>query len=140
MKKNIFILLSIFMLALCACAGDGGENSEAVPSIVPKSEAEAVPEGSVSFDIKNSTGGDIYEAYIAAAETEEFGEDILKTRIIKNGDSMSVYFMPLEDIQYYDLKVLREDGNFYTWLNVPAGTFEKIELTISDEGPQFVAE
>lgn len=140
MRKIVFVLLSAFVLVLCACgSGEGGQGEQA-PSIVPKSEAEAAPEGSVSFEIKNATGGDIYEAYVAVAETEEFGSDILKERIIKADDSMSVYILPTENAQYYDLKVLREDGDFYTWLNVPVGTFEKLNLMLGDEGPEFTVE
>lgn len=140
MKKIIFVLLAGLMLMLGACGSGGNGQGESAPSIVPKSEAEAPPEGSVSFEIKNATGGDIYEAYVAVAETEEFDSDILKERIIKADDSMSVYILPTEDVQYYDLKVLREDGNFYTWLNVPIGTFEKINLMLGDEGPEFTVE
>ena len=140
MRKIIFVLLSAFVLILCACGSGEGERGEQAPSIVPKSEAEAAPEGSVSFEIKNATGGDIYEAYIAVAETEEVGSDLLKERIIKTDDSMSVYILPTDNAQYYDLKVLREDGDFYTWLNVPVGTFEKLNLMLGDEGPEFTVE
>ena len=140
MKKIIFAIIMIFVLTLCGCGGGSGEGAP-TPSILPKSEAEAIPEGSISFEIKNESGGDIYEAYIAASETDMFGEDLLKERIIKDGDSMNVHFMPTENVQYYDLKVLREDGQFYTWLNVPAPTIKKINLLISsDEGPLFTTE
>ena len=53
---------------------------------------------------------------------------------------MSVYIMPIENAQYYDIKVLREDGEYYTWLNVPVGTFKKINLSLGDEGPEFTTE
>ena len=48
--------------------------------------------------------------------------------------------MPIENAQYYDIKVLREDGEYYTWLNVPIGTFSKINLALGDEGPEFTTE
>jgi len=139
MKKCIFVLLALLMLC-SGCSGQIGFGTSPNPSIIPKSESEEVPEGAVQFEIANTSGGDIYEAFVADADTKEFGADILKEKIIKTGESMSVYIMPIENIQYYDIKVLREDGEYYTWLNVPIGTFKKINLSLGAEGPEFTTE
>jgi len=75
--------------------------------------------------------------YLSPAEEDNYCEDILGDRIIKQNDKMQVHFMPTEDVEYYDLKAMREDGDYYIWLNVPAGTFKDIDLTIGSEGPEF---
>ena len=45
--------------------------------------------------------------------------------------------MPPDTYQYWDRRVLTENGNYYTWLNVEIGTFSEITLEIGDEGPVF---
>lgn len=140
MKKHICILFAVLILLCSGCSGNVGFGIKPTPSIVPKSESEVPPEGAVSFEIVNKSGGDIYEAFVADADSKEFGEDILKEKIIKVDESMNVYIMPLENVTYYDIKVLREDGEYYTWLNVPIGTFKKINLLLGYEGPEFTTE
>lgn len=140
MKNYIFAIMMVVVLLCAACGRGLGEGAVPSPSIIPKSESEAIPEGAIEFELINATGGDIYEIYVSKAEVLEYGEDLLKERIVKADDSIKIYFMPIENVQYYDLKVLREDGDYYTWLNVPMGTFGKINLTIGDEGPVFTVE
>lgn len=140
MKKYFSVFFAVIILLLSGCSANLGFGAEPTPSIVPKSDSGVVPEGAIAFEIVNGSGGDIYEAFVADADTKEFGADILKEKIIKSGESMSVYIMPIENAQYYDIKVLREDGEYYTWLNVPVGTFKKINLALGDEGPEFTTE
>jgi len=142
MRKILLIISMTLIVLLSACGNSlegGGQNT---PSITPKSESEAAPEGSVSFEILNNSGGDIYEVFVAKAESGEFGEDLLKEKIIKVNEAMSIYIMPIEYVQYYDIKALREDGEYYTWLNVPLGDKPaKVILGLSsEEGPVFTTE
>ena len=138
MKKTIIAFLLISLVFLTGCAGGTNQTSDKpTPSIVPKSESAEIPEGSASFTVINSSGGDIYEMYVSAAMEDSFGSDILADRIIKANDKMTVYTMPAEGVEYYDLKVLREDGEYYTWLNVPIGKFSDIDIKLGDNGPEF---
>lgn len=138
MKKTFVAFLLISLVLFTGCANNTTQTAETPsPSIVPKSESSAIPEGSVAFTVINSSGGDIYEMYVSVAMEESFGSDLLADRIIKANDKMTVYAVPTEGVEYYDLKVLREDGDFYTWLNVPIGKFSEIDISIGDAGPEF---
>ena len=142
MKRILLVMSIALIVVISGCGGNTQKDKKNTPDITPKSEAENAPEGSFVFEILNSSGGDIYEVYVAEAETDEFGEDLLKEKIIKTDEAMDVYIMPVEYVQYYDIKALREDGNYYTWLNVPLGDKPgKVVLSLStEEGPLFTTE
>ena len=107
-------------------------------AVKPLSDVLEAEEGSVIFKVRNEIGADIYEMKISPSGQEEYGADVLKTKILKATESIDVAFLPPDTYQYWDIRVLTENGNYYTWLNVEIGTFSEITLEIGDEGPVFV--
>ena len=91
----------------------------------------------IIYNIKNNIGADIYEIKIAPSGIDEYSEDVLKNKILKMSDSISVAFLPPDTYQYWDIQVLTENGNYYTWFNAEIGTFNEITLEIGDDGPVF---
>lgn len=127
-------------MSLCACGKKGGTGNAPSPTVVPKSAAAAAPEGSVSFKVRNSIGGDIYQMRISPNSLEEFGEDVLGENILRNGEEADAWFMPPDSYSYWDLRVLTENGNIYTWQNIEFGKISHIELRLGENGPEFTGE
>ena len=48
--------------------------------------------------------------------------------------------MPPDSYSYWDLRVLTENGNIYTWQNIEFGKISYIELRLGENGPEFTAE
>ncbi|MBQ7717871.1 MAG: hypothetical protein IJT38_01035 [Clostridia bacterium] len=136
MKKAVLTIL-FAAIVLCACGKQPDVLPQPEEGVKPMSEALNAPEGSVMFTIKNNIGGDIYEIRIAPSETDEYGEDILKNKILKSTESAEVSFLPSSSTAYYDLRVLGESGNYYIWYNIQFGNFSEITLEIGDNGPVF---
>ena len=141
MKNKIIKFLSIpllvcVLLCFAACGGQNTPSAEPSPTVQPRSDAMKIPEGAIGFNVKNSIGGDIYEMRISPNSLEQYGEDILEN-ILPRDASADVYFIPCDTYEYWDLRVLTENGNIYTWQNVKFGTFDAIELMINDNGPEF---
>ena len=139
MSKFLLGLLCIAAL-LCGCgrkqtADFPAEDSSA--AVKPLSDVLEAEEGSIVFDVRNNIGADIYEMKIAPSGIDEYGEDILKSKILKMSESLSVAFLPPDTYEYWDIRVLTENGNYYTWFNVQFGTFNEIVLEIGDDGPVF---
>ena len=140
MRKIGLALLSAALI-LCAC----GKQAEVLPpmpeeGVKPMSEVLDAPEGSILFNIRNNIGEDIYEIRIAPSETDEYGEDILKSKILKVSESADVAFLPSDDSEYRDLRVLGESGNYYIWYNIQFGTFSEITLEMGSNGPIFTTD
>ena len=136
--KKLGLILVCAALLLCSC----GKTQEVLPQapkegVKPMSDAYDAPEGSVLFNIKNSIGEDIYEVRIAPSGTEEFGDDILKNKILKADDVAKVAFVAPDAYTYWDIRVLGESGNYYKWYNAQVGTFYEITLQIGENGPVF---
>lgn len=139
MKKFLFVLLCI-SLVLCGCGKKQNADMPAEDSsaaVKPLSDVLEAAEGSIVFKVKNNIGADIYEMKIAPSGVDEYGDDILKSKILKMSESMGVAFLPPDTYEYWDIRVLTENGNYYTWFNVQFGTFNEITLEIGDEGPVF---
>ena len=141
MKKNIlplFFCLILLFVSACSSGNRAVEVESPKPTVVPRSEAvPALPEGSVVFEVSNMIGGDIYEMYISPNSLDTFGADILGDSILPQGGKKSVSFVPEDTYSYWDLRVLTENGNIYTWQNIKFGTFSEITLTIGENGPEF---
>ena len=138
MKKKYLVLLCVVMI-LSSCAKPKEPLLPPTPTdtVKPASEVLDVPEGSVLFKVRNNIGADIYEIKIAPSGEEEYGEDILKSKILKMSESAEVSFLPTDSYSYWDLRALTENGNYYIWFNIQFGTFDEITLEIGDDGPVF---
>ena len=77
---------------------------------------------------------------ISPNSLDKFGEDVLGESILKNGEETDAYFMPPDSYSYWDLRVLTENGNIYTWQNIEFGKISYIELRLGENGPEFTAE
>ena len=140
MKKIAFLLFLCILISLGGCGEKRGAENTPAPTVVPKSAAMSAPEGSISFKVRNSIGGDIYEMNISPNSLDKFGEDVLGESVLKNGEETDAYFMPPDSYSYWDLRVLTENGNIYTWQNIEFGKISYIELRLGENGPEFTAE
>lgn len=139
MKKfALFLLCAVFVLCACGKKQDTDLPAEdPTAAVKPLSDVLEAEEGSIIFSIKNNIGADIYEVKIAPSGLDEYSGDVLKNKILKMSDSISVAFLPPDTYQYWDIRVLTENGNYYTWFNAELGTFNEITLEIGDDGPVF---
>lgn len=133
--KKIVLLLAAVVLMFSACGEKTVElQTEEREALTPKSSAYMVPENAITFKILNSITIDIYEVFISPAGTGNYGKDALKAEILPQGGSAEVSFVPEDGQALYDIKVLAEDGNYYTWQNVDLSSGGTVELYIKDGG------
>lgn len=138
-KRVLPLFLCIILMIVSACSSEkkAVEVESPMPTVVPRSAETPLPEGSVQFEVSNMIGGDIYEMYITPNSLEEYSGDILGDKILPQGGKRTVSFVPQDSYTYWDLRVLTENGNIYTWQNIEFGNFSEITLSIGENGPEF---
>lgn len=93
------------------------------------------------FTLVNKTGMDIDEVYVAPADDDEWGEDILGIDVLEDKKSVEIeidedYEEVLLDfeVDLYDLKVVDEDGEEHVWSDLKLEAITSIELSFDKKG------
>lgn len=81
------------------------------------------------INIRNNTGYDIYYAYVSPEFSDEWGEDVLGSEIVEDGEEFQVELNGY-DSSVFDVKLVDEDGDLYLFMGVDA-LFEDIVATIN---------
>ena len=83
--------------------------------------------------IVNNTGFTIYNVQLSQTATSNWEEDVLKEKVLRNGNRIRVTLAyPLTVANRYDIKLTDEDGDTYTKWNVFI-TDEKIIIFTLDD-------
>jgi hypothetical protein len=86
-----------------------------------------------SIRIKNSTGYTIYYIYVSPISNDNWGNDVLGDKILRNGETVTVSLsQALNVVNRYDIQLKDEDGDTYTKRNIQVTTNTLIEFTIHD--------
>ena len=80
--------------------------------------------------ITNNTGFDIITLNVSSSSTGDWEEDVLGTRILRNGQTHQVNFSG-KGSPVYDIKAVDEDGDEYYRMGVNVLT-EDVTLTLGD--------
>ena len=87
------------------------------------------------FDILiiwNKTGRDIYFLYLSPSGQESWGRDRLNKEVLQD-ESSTVCDVPQN--RYWDLKIVFEDGDSYTWRQIDID--HKVSVTIVPYGAGY---
>lgn len=82
------------------------------------------------INVTNSTGYDIYYLYVSHDESGSWGEDVLGSDILRDGDS---FWVDLDGYpsSIFDVKAEDEDGDTYTIFGIDV-SIDDLTLTLSD--------
>jgi hypothetical protein len=108
MKKLIYLLPMLFVLAMAAYAGDQ------------------------DFTLVNETGVTIDEFYCSAVSTNDWEEDILGQDTLPDGESVDISFAHSEEECNWDFKIKDEDGNEIFWRNVDLCEISTVTIHYED--------
>lgn len=80
------------------------------------------------FVLVNETGVEIHNLHVSPSDKEEWGDDILGTDTLADGESAEVKFSPKEEAEKWDLRVADKEGNSIEWSNLNLLKISKITL------------
>lgn len=92
--------------------------------------------GKQDFTLVNQTGTSIEELYISPTQSDDWKENILQN-VLEDGESIDITFTG-RDEKYWDIMVIDEDGNQYTWEKFNLADLSKITLYF--EGDKAMAD
>jgi hypothetical protein len=94
MRKQIIMVLALLALVLPAQAGDQ------------------------DFQLFNRTGVDIHALYVAPADSDDWGEDLLGGAQLIAGADVLIVFDPSTEAEMWDIRVEDAEGNSLNWADV----------------------
>lgn len=119
MKKS-FVLLLCLLLSLGMLAGCN-----------PKEEVESGP-ATFNVAVTNASGYIFNELYVSATAANSWGSDHLgSTSVLKNNGSFEITLEEY-DFDNFDIKVIDEDGDTYTFTRVPLADGTEVAISFND--------
>jgi hypothetical protein len=100
----------------------------------------AVLAGDQDFTLVNKTGFDINEVYVSPSKRQVWGNDVLGTGMLHNGNQVSIKFKPSNQNCIYDLRVVYTDGDDAEWEQFDLCTISKIRITYDPKTHEPTAE
>jgi hypothetical protein len=94
---------------------------------------DGIADNASSITIINNTGYTGYYLYVSPTSSDSWGDDMLGSDILSNGDSVNVRLpVPLSTADRYDIRLEDSDGDDYTKFNVLISANSVIEFTFDD--------
>ena len=91
--------------------------------------AQQLPE----ITIVNSTGYTIYYAFVVQTASDDWGDEILGSEIVRSGESFTVRLpFPINVVNRYDIQLIDLDGDTYTKWDVLVTPNARIVFTFDD--------
>lgn len=84
----------------------------------------------LDFKLVNSTGINIYSIYIAPHESKEWGDDVMKQDILRDGESVNLTFHPKAKSPIWDLRIEDKDGNSVEWDSLDLSQIETLTIKL----------
>ena len=95
--------------------------------------AMAGTRGSQNFELENGTGRVIREVYLSpTSKSEWIYQDELGKYVLRPGEEIYIDFDPRDNVQYWDIKVVYENGDEDYWFNLDL--FRIYHITIRPGG------
>jgi hypothetical protein len=90
--------------------------------------APAGAQGKQDFQLRNSTGYDIAEVYVAPTSSDNWEEDVMGDDTLDNGERVTIHFPVKAKQCLYDIKVVWTDGDTAEWRKFDLCTVSRITL------------
>ena len=71
--------------------------------------------GEQDFTLRNRTGIEIHELYVAPSKSDEWEEDVLGQDTLADDDDLDISFSRKETAKNWDIKVVDGEGNSVEW-------------------------
>jgi hypothetical protein len=90
--------------------------------------------GSQDFMLENGTGRVITEIYLSPTSTKEwiYQDELGKNQVMYPGQELFLGFDPKDNVQYWDIMVVYEDGSYDYWYTLDL--FRIYRITIRPNG------
>ena len=90
--------------------------------------------GSQDFMLENGTGRVITEIYLSPTSTKEwiYQDELGKNQVLYPGQELFLGFDPKDNVQYWDIMVVYEDGSYDYWYTLDL--FRIYRITIRPNG------
>ena len=93
--------------------------------------------GSQDFTLVNGTGQTIREIYLSPSSSSEWiYQDELGRKVLRPGQDIFLDFDPRDNVQYWDVKVVYENGNEDYWIGLDL--YRIYSLTIRPGGASSI--
>ena len=97
--------------------------------------ATALRAGDQDFVLVNKTGYDIDEVFVAPANEKEWGEDIMGTDTLENGQKVTIEFAHKEKECLWDMKIVFSDEEEAVWEDFDLCKVREITLRYEKKRP-----
>jgi len=77
--------------------------------------ADAASAGEQDFTLRNRTGIEIHELYVAPTQSDEWEEDVLGRNTLPDEEDVEIRFGRKETAKNWDIKVVDGEGNSVEW-------------------------
>lgn len=91
--------------------------------------------GSRDFVLVNQTGVEIAELYISPVAKANWGEDALTVKSLQPGAECLVKILREETGDFWDLKIVDQEGTSLEWPELQLSAISKVTLTIESGTP-----
>ncbi len=130
MKK---IVCAVLMMALLL-AGCGGQKDAFASGLAPKEAPASTAPTEFSITFSNASGYIFNEIYISPTASNDWGQELLgSTSVLKANGSLDVT-VPAYDYDSYDIRVVDEDSDEYTFTRVPLQDGSEVAIYFGDQG------
>jgi len=91
--------------------------------------------GDQDFVLVNRTGYDIDEVYLALANQKDWGDDIMESDTLDNGQKVTIQFSHKEKECVWDMRIVFSDGEEAIWEDFDLCTVSEITLRYQGKRP-----
>lgn len=90
---------------------------------------------SVPFKMTNDSDIEWHELYVAPSDQDSWGNDLLDGEVVSPGENITSTFSFTESQRLWDIKIIDDEGNDYTFSKFDMGksTKDNIEITIKNK-------
>lgn len=84
----------------------------------------------LDFTLINSTGVNIVSVYIAPHDSDEWGDDVMTSDILLDGETVAIEFHPKDDTTIWDLRIEDKAGESVEWQSLDLSQITNLTLKI----------
>ncbi len=90
--------------------------------------------GTQDFTLVNRTGLTITQLFVSSAASDDWEEDVLGRDVLNDGESVDIHFSRKEKAELWDIMVVDEDGDQYTWERLRLNEIRRVTLRYDKDG------
>lgn len=88
--------------------------------------------GEQDFTLRNRTGVEIHEVYVAPTKSDEWEEDILGRDTLPDDEDVDITFSRKEKAKNWDIKVVDGEGNSVEWHKLNLKEISRVTLYLKN--------